>query len=210
MSSPRRGFPKATLRSWDPPDLYRHQQQRGLSLKSNHHQPSSHSRLTLRQPKRNLRIGIEGTDVRPGGRRVLLGIGHRGVVRIRGIARPGVGRHRRMIVTHRRRTARGCARGIHRQRSARHAGRRFRRRQLAGAAAGGAGRIGAACIIATGVAACDALNDDGKAWTRLTSAAMSSCRATGSLPTRRSWSPRDWRRCPAWRRRSSVRRGPPG
>ena len=112
----------------------------------------------LAPAQRNLRIGIEGTDVRPGGRRVLLGIGHRGVVRIRGIARPGVARHGRMIVTHRRHDRPRLRRGHTSATEARHAGTPLRRRQLRRRPEA----RDTGCIIATGRRRAG-LND-GKAW----------------------------------------------
>ena len=48
--------------------------------------------------QRNLRIGIERSDVRPGTGAVLTRIGHGGVVRILGIRRPGVLRNIRIVV----------------------------------------------------------------------------------------------------------------
>ena len=48
--------------------------------------------------QRHLRIRVERTDVRPGGRRILLRIGQACVVRIRCIARPGVIGQLRLVI----------------------------------------------------------------------------------------------------------------
>src|SRR5215470_11703159 len=57
--------------------------------------------------KRHLRIRVERTDVRPGRRRILLRIAQSSVVRVRGIARPSVARHARIIVIRTAATALG-------------------------------------------------------------------------------------------------------
>src|SRR5689334_11822097 len=48
--------------------------------------------------ERHLRVRIERADVRPRGRRILLRIGERGVVRVRRIAGPGIARHAGIVV----------------------------------------------------------------------------------------------------------------
>src|SRR5690606_20414184 len=51
--------------------------------------------------ERNLRVGVERTDVRPGGWRVLAGVGDGSIVRVRRVGRPRVARHVRLVIANR-------------------------------------------------------------------------------------------------------------